>query len=1221
MKAYRPIAAAILLAALLFATDTTAQSDQKAELVVQTGHSGHVESISFSPDEKILASGGVDRVIVLWDAATGLQIKSLVGHTASIESVCFSPDGKILASGSMDGTVRLWDVQTGRQLRSLKHRDGAGEFNSIAFSPDGKTLAGGHSYGIIFLWDVESGQENDSLMGHTDDVNSVVFSHDGKTLVSGDFDNTIILWNLENGQKIKSLTGHTKLITSVAYSSDGKTIASSSIEKTIRLWSAETGQQIASLEGHTDSVWSVKFSSDGKTLVSSSADKTAKLWDVSTGQETKTFRGHTDSVRSVSFSPDGLSVVTGGTDKTVRFWNIETGAQSKTLESRAFSAKTAAFSPTGTAIASGFYDNNQIRLWNIKSSEQVKNLEGHTKDVESLAFSTDGKTLASGSTDGTIKIWDVEIGHQIKSLAGQEDGFLSVAFSPDGRILAGGSWRGTVVLWEVESGRKLRTLIGHTGIDKFVRSVAFSPDGETLASGSDDDTIRLWNVGTGQQIKILKGHESWVVSVAFAPDGKTLASGSENGVVKLWNVIDGKQIRSLDGFHRDINSVAFSPDGKTLAIGGFSDSIKLWNVGSGQQITDLKGHTESINSVSFSQDGRFVISSSRDATVKLWQLQTGEPLFSLSTLGGNDWTVTTPEGLFDASPNAKKLMRYVLGLEPVSLEQMKDAYYVPGLLQKILNGDPLPKIELFSKKDLFPEVEFSPPKAGQTTMPVKITNRGGGIGAVQVLVNGKEIIADARPANFDPQTKQPVTLNVSMKDAPLLNGQNRIEVIAKNAAGSLTNRGTPRSADEFVTASTQPAGDPNIYIIAGGISNYTGENWNLNFAAKDAEDFAKAVEIGAVKIFKGDKSKVHVRLLTSNGERSGAKFSVPDARIYTATKADFERAFADFKGATPNDVFIVYLAGHGLSLNLNQNRNLPGGNTYLYLTQETTIADKSELTNENTRKAMTLSGEELKDLMKLNKALKQVLILDTCASGAASASFVAKRNDVPSDQIVALERLKTNTGFYILMGSAADAVSYETSRYGQGLLTYSLLQAMKGAKLRADQFADIELLFGYAKDTVGQLAKNIGGIQRPETITPDVSRSFDIGQFTAAERNQITLANPLPLILRPKLTNTDRTGRTLDQEMEKAFRAALRQASFVAARANPAQIIFVEADEMPDAIFPSGDYSVKGETLTISLLLFKNNAQFGKEIVVTGKLAEKEAVMKQMVEKIIAAQP
>ena len=376
---------------------------------------------------------------------------------------------------------------------------------------------------------------------------------------------------------------------------------------------------------------------------------------------------------------------------------------------------------------------------------------------------------------------------------------------------------------------------------------------------------------------------------------------------------------------------------------------------------------------------------------------------------------------------------------------------------------------------------------------------------------------------------------------------------------------------------------------------------------------AKAIEIGATKLL-GDQSKVHIRLLTSDGADSNVKFTSTDARISTATKDNFQKAFADFKDATPNDVFIVYLAGHGVALNLNQNPNQAGGDTYLYLTQEATTTDKSVLAIENSRQAMAISSEELKDLMKQNKALKQVLILDTCASGQAAQSFVQKR-DLPSDQIRAIERLKDNTGFYVLMGSAADAVSYEASQYGQGLLTYSLLQGMKGAKLRENQFADVSLLFDYAQTTVPQMAKNIGGIQQPRIITPDTSRSFDIGKFTGEEQKQIALSNSKPIILRPNLRNA--TLRFDNLKLSQMMTAQLREISYVQSRGSQSQIVFVEADEMSDAVLPVGDYTVEGDRLKISVILVRNNLPVGKEIAVTGNMSEAEKTIKQLVQAVM----
>ena len=305
---------------------------------------------------------------------------------------------------------------------------------------------------------------------------------------------------------------------------------------------------------------------------------------------------------------------------------------------------------------------------------------------------------------------------------------------------------------------------------------------------------------------------------------------------------------------------------------------------------------------------------------------------------------------------------------------------------------------------------------------------------------------------------------------------------------------------------------------------------------------------------------------------------------------------------------------YSVSLNLNQNPNQVGGDTYLYLTQEATTTDKSVLSVKQSREAMSVSSKELKDLMKQNKALKQVLILDTCAAGALSNSLVAKR-DLPSDQIRAIERLKDNTGFYVLMGSSADAVSYEASQYGQRLLTYSLLQGMKGAKLGENQFADVNLLFAYAQETVPNTAKNIGGIQRPLIIMPDTSASFDIGKFTTDEQQRINLSNPKPIFLRPQLRNS--ALRFDNLKLSQMISAELRQMSYIQSRDSQSPIVFVEADEMTDAILISGDYTIEGDTLKISGILVKNNATIDKEIIVTGKTSEKETLIKQFVVEIM----
>jgi len=141
-----------------------AQDGASLTIFPQLGHSSIVSSVAFAPDGKVLASGGFDDVIKLWDVGSGRELRTLSAHQARVLSVAFSPDGKVLASGGADGAIRLWDGATGTELRAMK----PDRFfvNSVVFSPDGKVLASGSGAGKIELWDVASGRELRTLSGH-----------------------------------------------------------------------------------------------------------------------------------------------------------------------------------------------------------------------------------------------------------------------------------------------------------------------------------------------------------------------------------------------------------------------------------------------------------------------------------------------------------------------------------------------------------------------------------------------------------------------------------------------------------------------------------------------------------------------------------------------------------------------------------------------------------------------------------------------------------------------------------------------------------------------------------------------------------------------------------------------------------------------------------------------------------------------------------------------
>jgi len=281
-----------------------------------------VNAVAFAPDGKILASGGEDGAIALWDSQTGRLLRNIKAHQHGIKTIAFSPDGQTLASGSGDNTIKLWDVRTGKLQQTLTGH--SGWVFAVAFSPDGRTLASGSGDNTIKLWGVRTGKLQQTLTGHSGWVFAVAFSPDGRTLASGSFDSKIKLWNLDRGVARRTMDSGTHRVFALAMSPDGRTLASASGDGSIKLWTLPSGRLRRTIAGHADWVRSLAIAPDSNILVSGSGDRdnTIKLWDIHSGSRLLTLTGHSDRVRSLAFRPDGAGFASGSSDNTVKLWQL-----------------------------------------------------------------------------------------------------------------------------------------------------------------------------------------------------------------------------------------------------------------------------------------------------------------------------------------------------------------------------------------------------------------------------------------------------------------------------------------------------------------------------------------------------------------------------------------------------------------------------------------------------------------------------------------------------------------------------------------------------------------------------------------------------------------------------------------------------------------------------------------------------------------------------------
>ena len=1160
-------------------------------------------------------------VLPLFTIAQKPKLITPIGHTNPITSVDVSSDGKYLVTGSYDQTAKLWDFESGQLIHTFK--SDANWVRAVKFSPDCPSSKEGKSFltagddHIIKLWATQSSKLVREFIGHTDSILSVDFSPNCQEILSGSGDKTAILWNAQTATQIETFQ-HNDVVTSVRFSPNGKRILTCSKEKKAVLWDYQPQKRIREF-----SCYSIgEFSINGKFVFTNSGPngELVEMFDAKTGQSIKKFKGHRAQINAIALSEDGKHMATGSSDHTAIIWDIETGQAKKIIEAHNFAIYSLVFTPmieNKQYIITGSRDYT-AKMWDAQNGQFIKSFEGHSQGA--LSFTPLEKSLLINYDNIGQRIWDLESGQLLRisdkktinipgrvvsengrytltigsgnSKQSQSDnGFLDRA----GAIgitgiegFFGSNTKDTLFLWETNTGRKVRHFLGQE--NKITRAV-ISADSQKIAAGFQSGNVQLWDKNSGESTTF-KGDPSPINSLSISANGQYIVAGNSNLKVLIWKTASGALLH--DDFlphNLGLNTVACAPNGKYLLTGSNDRTAKLWDLESGALLQTLDEHDNRVTSVAFGTNTDYLITASFiDQSIKLWSLEndTAKAMATLSVIDTSDWVVTTPSGLFDASSEAMKRMHYVVNFdkawEIIELEQLKTRYYEPGLLPKLIgqSDEYIRSVEDFNEVVLYPEVEAN---IKNDQLNIKLKERNGAIGRVSVFLNNKEIALEAdsnhtKSIQFDlknyhrflyrnKDSTNTVTIHVYNKDEWL-----KSPAINLNYEPTALQRGGANVTNE--PANEELGGeslDPKMYVVCIGTSNYSGQQLDLRYADQDATMMAKALNaVGSALFSNGDSLEVFC-LSTASKDSTGLENTTVEWKF--ANKKNIQSTFDQIKSkAKAEDVIVVYLSGHGITYGSAEKAQ------FYYLTQGTSTDD---LSDPGIRKAYTLSTEELTRWINNIAALKQVLIIDACNSGKIVEDLTGGTKALNSSQIRALDRMKDRTGMFIISGSAADKVSYEASEFGQGLLTYALLQGMRMPSVLREtaiaDYVDIMELFQHARDEVPELAKSINGLQTPMLGFPKEGASIDIGILNETSINAIPpLADKKPVLVRSIFLSQDsfdddlNLGSALEQEFK-----------FETEKGKDAKFVYIDVNEYPGAFALRGFYSQKNGTITIKL--------------------------------------
>ncbi len=1099
-----PVRVLVALACMLAmaAGPVRAQAPQ-IELVTNIPHSAAINAMAFSPDGSLVVSGGVDRLLKLWDAKTGQLLRTFEGSPGSIVSVGFSAGRSHLLSWSDDNKVRVWDAVSGQIVQTLDAVPGRMSLGTLSgFSPDGRwaylEINNGDAKPIAALWNLET-KASLQLRGHVDLVTAVAFSPDGSTVLTAD--KTLRLWDLSTGRPLGAFGEGPEFVTCVAFSKDGAQLLAGRNRGGWERWDVGARKLLESNPG-VERVTSVGFLPANNRVAAATIDGNVKVSDAANpflyafGPTKKDPRGYGYTYSHFGvFSPDGGAIIADNGDFELELWDLETGKLKLPFKRVAGAVAAAAHSPDGKRVLTGGTDS-KLRLWDTSTGRLLREFEDHTGPITSVGYEPHGRFFFSASRDGTVKLRDGETFAPVRQFEGTR-----AVLSPNGStILISGQGQGdrAIELRETAYGKLLQSFAGFPG---GVTSLSFSPEGTRALVGGIEQrdsvltgftvgpfpipSLRLIDTSTGQQLKTfeIELDSGTIGSAALSPGGRFVLSAhscdtlarqmlidfgpalrpsdrNACDTVRLWSVAEGKTVKE---FNIQADTISFTRDGSRVLSAGQDHTIKLWDAQSGEVQKTFAGHLGAVNAAEFSAHEKSIVSGSADGTARIWNAKhpgAKEPeLAAMLATASSEWLTISHPGFFAASgPGAGKLIHLVRGLEVTTIGQVYQSLYNPDLVRMTLSGDADDEAEVEQAAKVInleavldsgpaPEVAMLSPAEGTNaasdivTVTARIADKGKGVGRIEWRVNG--ITATVLPSPSGPGPDYTLSRELAL-DA----GANTIEVIAYNGCveqGCNLLASLPASATIEYTASAGKV-QGKLHVLAIGINDYVDKGYAPPGFGR--QTFGKlTLAVADAKAFAAEMQKAGAEMYS-------------EVRVWPAHDADATAAGLDAiikklsAEIQPRDTFVLFAAAHGFSDERGR----------FYLIPQDYQGGPDSLARN------AISQERLQEWMSNIKARRAVILLDTCNSGEAVSGYARSRIGAGASE-AAVGRLHEATGRPVLTASNASAT--ETGKLGHGIFTYALMEALHRAATDSNGYIQVSGLAGYVEDLVPKLAAGL----------------------------------------------------------------------------------------------------------------------------------------------------